>query len=98
MMAKVWAPAGVRKPPLIFYLTFIMRMSRSARLLANSLHFAAKAFLHNQVRIIVDTLLDIGRGHKTLETLDQALLTGNRRLAWATRPPQGLTLVGVVYG
>jgi tRNA pseudouridine38-40 synthase len=61
------------------------------------LHFAAKSFLHNQVRIMVGTLLDIGRGHTTLETLDQALLTGDRRLAGATRPPQGLTLVGVGY-
>jgi tRNA pseudouridine38-40 synthase len=61
------------------------------------LHFAAKSFLHNQVRIMVGTLLDIGRGHRTLQDLHQALMTGDRRLAGATRPPQGLTLVGVRY-
>jgi tRNA pseudouridine38-40 synthase len=61
------------------------------------IHFAAKSFLHNQVRIMVGTLLDIGRGHKTLEGLNQALITGDRRLAGTTRPPQGLTLVGVRY-
>jgi tRNA pseudouridine38-40 synthase len=61
------------------------------------LHFAAKSFLHNQVRIMVGTLLDIGRGHRTLEGLHQALITGDRRLAGTTRPPQGLTLVGVRY-
>ncbi|MFM7631432.1 MAG: tRNA pseudouridine(38-40) synthase TruA [Alphaproteobacteria bacterium] len=62
------------------------------------LHFAAKSFLHNQVRIMVGTLLDIGRGQKTLDDLHRALITGDRRLAGATRPPQGLTLVEVRYG
>lgn len=61
------------------------------------MYFAAKSFLHNQVRIMVGTLLDIGRGEKTLEDLHRALMTGDRRLAGATRPPQGLTLMGVVY-
>ena len=46
---------------------------------------------------MVGTLLDIGRGQKTLEDLHRALMTGDRRLAGATRPPQGLTLMGVVY-
>lgn len=52
-------------------------------------------FLYNMVRIIAGTLLDIGQGQRTLEEVKQALVTGERRMAGPTAPPQGLMLVEI---
>lgn len=52
-------------------------------------------FLYNMVRIIAGTLLDIGQGRRTLEEVKQALVTGERRMAGSTAPPQGLMLVEI---
>ncbi len=49
-------------------------------------------FLYNMVRIIAGTLVDVGRGHKTLDDVKRALDTQDRRSAGETLPPQGLCL------
>lgn len=54
-------------------------------------------FLYNMVRIIVGTLLDIGRSRVQPEVLTRALCTGARNLLRATAPAHGLTLVEVYY-
>lgn len=55
------------------------------------------AFLRNMVRIMVGTLVEIGRG-KRPETDVAALLAGREGLrAGATAPPQGLCLMAVYY-
>ena len=46
MVAKVSAPARVRKPPEIFILSFIMRISRSAWLLVNGTSKSAMKRIH----------------------------------------------------
>lgn len=50
-------------------------------------------FLYNMVRIIVGTLVAIGRGQMDIERMEQALKTGNRELAGPTAPAQGLMLM-----
>jgi tRNA pseudouridine38-40 synthase len=54
-------------------------------------------FLYNMVRIIAGTLLEIGRGAIDPERIDQALASGDRRLAGPTLPPQGLCLEWICY-
>lgn len=54
-------------------------------------------FLYNMVRIIVGTMLDIAKGTLPPDTLQKALLSGNRADAGATAPAHGLTLMRVWY-
>jgi tRNA pseudouridine38-40 synthase len=58
---------------------------------------AADHFVYNMVRIIVGTLVDIGLGKRTPESLAQALLEGDRALTGPTAPSWGLTLNAVQY-
>ncbi|MCP4606749.1 MAG: tRNA pseudouridine(38-40) synthase TruA [Proteobacteria bacterium] len=55
------------------------------------------AFLKNMVRIIAGTLIDVGKGRLSTETIDKVLETGDRKLAGPTAPALGLTLVEVFY-
>ncbi len=55
-------------------------------------------FLYNQVRNIVGTLVEVGRGHWPVERMREVLTTCDRRRAGPTAPPQGLCLQWVQYG
>ena len=55
------------------------------------------AFLHNMVRTIVGTLVEIGRGHRPVEWIDEVLAAKNRIAAGSCAPAQGLTFVNVCY-
>jgi tRNA pseudouridine38-40 synthase len=57
----------------------------------------ADGFLRFMVRNIVGTLVDVGRGKLSPEMFAQILAAGDRGLAGATAPPQGLYLMRVVY-
>lgn len=57
----------------------------------------ADSFLRGMVRIIVGTLLEIGRGLKEPQEMKGILLAKDRRCAGFTAPPQGLTLTKVLY-
>lgn len=57
----------------------------------------AKSFLHNQVRIMVGTLVDIGLGKKTPEIIEDLLISGDRTKAGVTAPPFGLYFLKVDY-
>lgn len=54
-------------------------------------------FLYNMVRIIVGTLIEIGRGKIHLKTLEELLKGGNRTCAGKTVSPDGLYLKEVKY-
>lgn len=54
-------------------------------------------FLYNMVRIIVGTLLRVGRGFYTPERVRNILEAKDRQAAGVTAPPQGLVLVGIEY-
>lgn len=55
------------------------------------------AFLHNMVRIIVGSLVEVGRGQRDASWLADARTARDRRAAGPTAPAEGLTLVGVDY-
>jgi tRNA pseudouridine38-40 synthase len=55
-------------------------------------------FLWNMVRIIAGTLLDTGAGKRQPGDIPVLLGLGDRKLAGATLPPQGLILYSVDYG
>ena len=54
-------------------------------------------FLYNQVRNMVGTLVEIGRGHWPPERVDEILASRDRSLAGPTAPPQGLCLQWIKY-
>jgi tRNA pseudouridine38-40 synthase len=58
---------------------------------------SAVRFFHNMVRILVGTLLDVGRGKRTPEQFRDVLESRDRTRAGFTAPPQGLFLVKVEY-
>lgn len=55
------------------------------------------AFLHQMVRSIVGTLVDVGRGRKEAESMAEVLAARSRRLAGHPAPARGLTLERVLY-
>jgi tRNA pseudouridine38-40 synthase len=70
-----------------------------ARASANVIEFkiTANGFLRYMVRSIVGTILEVGRGEKDSDTIQTAIVSGDRNLAGQTAPAQGLTLVSVDY-
>jgi tRNA pseudouridine38-40 synthase len=58
---------------------------------------AANSFLYNMVRIIVGTILEIGKGLRDIESIDTAFKSKNRKLAGKIVPARGLFLTRVVY-
>ena len=61
------------------------------------IEISAKSFLHNQVRIIVGTLLNIGRKFWNEQKLLEILQAKNRNFAGPTAPPLGLYLKKIDY-
>jgi tRNA pseudouridine38-40 synthase len=61
-------------------------------------HVRANAFMRNMVRVIVGTMLEVGRGRRSLDSL-AALLEGGagRSQAGPTAPAHALRLVDVTY-
>jgi len=60
------------------------------------LFFTGNGFLHNMVRILVGTLVEVGRGERTPESIPE--LFGNRRAeAGFLTPAKGLCLEEVMY-
>lgn len=57
----------------------------------------ARSFLHKQVRSIVGTLADVGRGHQPIEFVKDALRAKDRTACGQVAPPEGLYLTDVIY-
>jgi tRNA pseudouridine38-40 synthase len=57
----------------------------------------ASGFLRHMVRNIVGTLVDIGKGRRTVDEMRRILESRDRAHASATAPAHGLTLWGVEY-
>ena len=64
---------------------------------AVSITVEGNAFLQHMVRIIVGTLVEIGRGTRAEGFAGEALATGDRTKAGQTAPARGLTLHKVRY-
>jgi tRNA pseudouridine38-40 synthase len=54
-------------------------------------------FLRHMVRIIVGSLVEVGRGRQPIEWIGTLLASRDRTAAGPTAPPQGLFLVSVEY-
>lgn len=61
------------------------------------LTFAARSFLHRQVRSMVGSLVEVGRGRWSPDDLAAALAARDRAACGPVAPPQGLCLVSVLY-
>lgn len=59
--------------------------------------FAARSFLHRQVRSMVGSLVEVGRGRWSAADLAAALAARDRAACGPVAPPQGLCLVAVDY-
>ena len=62
-----------------------------------SIDVMADHFLHNMVRVIVGTLIEVGRGRFQPEHIEGILRRKDRAAAGPTIPPNGLFLMEVVY-
>ena len=75
---------------------------RSARLVARgdraAVVLSADSFLHHMVRNIVGSLVEVGRGAQPVLWMADLLAARDRTRSGPTAPPQGLTLVRVLYG
>ena len=58
---------------------------------------SSNGFLRYMVRSIVGTMLEVGRGEKDFDTIQTAIVGGDRDLAGKTAPANGLTLLKVDY-
>ena len=70
-----------------------------ARARASMIEFSisANGFLRYMVRSIIGTIIEIGRGEKDSDTIQSAIVSGDRSLAGKTAPAHGLTLMKVEY-
>ncbi|MGN0430035.1 MAG: tRNA pseudouridine(38-40) synthase TruA [Acetatifactor sp.] len=84
------------------------RMKKSTVRLVNSidirqkgdlliLTFHGTGFLQYMVRILTGTLLEVGFGKRTPESMEALILAKDRKLAGATAPAKGLCLMKVDY-
>lgn len=62
-----------------------------------TMEVTANAFLKHMVRNIIGVLVAVGQGDRTPEWVVQVLAAKDRAAAGITAPPQGLSLVNIVY-
>ena len=69
----------------------ILKLGNEVRLI-----FTGNGFIHNQVRIMVGTVIEVGRGERAADSIP-ALFGGKRSDAGFLAPAQGLCLMEVTY-
>lgn len=62
-----------------------------------AIDITGNAFLHNMVRTIAGSLVEVGRGHRAPGWLADVLAACDRTAAGPCAPAKGLTFVGVAY-
>ena len=62
-----------------------------------TIDITGNAFLHNMVRTIAGSLVEVGRGHRPPRWLAEVLAARDRTAAGPCAPAKGLTFVGVAY-
>jgi len=58
---------------------------------------SSRSFLHNQIRIMMGTLVQIGLGKEKPIWMNELLAAGNRRMSGQTAPAYGLYFAKVMY-
>ena len=81
-----------KSPVKTLDLAEVERMDGEARL-----RFAARSFLHRQVRSMVGSLVEVGAGRWSIEAFVAALDARDRRACGQVAPAHGLYLTGVEY-
>jgi tRNA pseudouridine38-40 synthase len=73
--------------------------STICRLSTELIHYdiTGDGFLRHMVRTIVGTLVEIGRGRRSVESIAETIRSRDRAAAGVTAPPEGLFLMAVVY-
>jgi len=74
---------------------YYMNMRRNGEWITFDVY--GNGFLYNMVRIMVGTVLDIGKGRKSIDCIPAVLESQNRHLAGRTAPACGLYLKNVFY-
>ena len=59
--------------------------------------FEGNGFLHHMVRILMGTLLEVGMGQRSADSMPEIIAAGNREAAGPLVPAKGLTLMEVYY-
>jgi tRNA pseudouridine38-40 synthase len=80
--AAAWLPVESGEGPAVRRLVF---------------EITAGGFLHNMVRVMVGTMVDVAQGMMSLQDAEAALASGERRRMGQTAPARGLALVKVEY-
>jgi len=62
-----------------------------------NIRVSGKSFMHNQVRIIVGTLVNVGKGKLNEKKITEILRSKDRRNAGPTAPACGLYLEKIFY-
>lgn len=62
-----------------------------------SVRIASPSFLHNQVRIIMGTLVQVGLGKREARSIESLLKTPDRKRSGMTAPPYGLYFDSITY-
>ena len=73
----------------------LLTVSRDAELV--TIDAQARSFLHNQVRALAGTLVQVGEGRRTAAQVAEALAARDRACGGPTAPARGLYLVDVGY-
>lgn len=84
--------AGTRDPVCV-----ISQLSLNSDLMTLIIRIQANRFLKQMVRTIVGTLTEVGRHKRSPDSIRDILQAKDRRAAGETAPPQGLSLVQVLY-
>jgi len=87
------AAAGRGRTP-VCVVRAVRIVSRKTKL---AILISADSFLHHMVRNLVGSLVEVGRGAERPEWMVELLNGRDRTRAGPTAPPQGLTLVRVMY-
>ncbi len=60
-------------------------------------YICANRFLHNMVRILVGTMVEVGKGRFSVEEFKKMLIQKDRKVAGITAPAKGLCLMKIDY-
>ena len=72
-----------------------LRCTRAGRVIR--IHARANAFIHQMVRSLAGTLIQVGEGRRSPDDMGEVLAARDRALAGPVSPPHGLCLVSVEY-
>lgn len=91
------ATSAVDKPTCRYVGALDVRALEEAGENLVSIDITGNAFLHNMVRTIAGSLVEVGRGHRRPEWMSEVLAACDRRSAGPCAPAKGLTFVRVEY-